>query len=1007
MNKTRILIVEDEGIIADDIADTLGILGYEVVGIESTGQGAIASAGVLMPDIILMDIVLQGELDGVETARLIRKNLNIPVIFLTAYASESILESLGDIDPFGYLIKPFENRELHFTIQMALFKKHTEDELRTVNKTLKTLSECNNALVHAADETGLLNDICRIVIENGGYTFAWICYMDEETTKSITPVAWAGNDNGFLSSLGISPSIDDERLGPTSAAIRSSMPLSFHSTTPEGNMLYSALAELGFHSALALPLVSGHSVLGILTILSSDPARFEQVEFDLLTELSNNLSYWLSSVRSRKAQIKAEEAQTAINMVSQLLLSSDDMLTAYRLLPEILAEKLHFPFVSIEITDQASHDGTGAGRYNIGQNGKELPPIQDTPASQTISEGRSVLVDRIMQRNDYSYSALKALGADIFVSVPIMTKGAIYGSISVADTGHRETQSKAVTLQLISNQVAQQIERKKDAHAIQQSHERFIAVMDSLEALVYVADMQTHEMLFANKYLRDFFIEELADRKCWQILHNDMTGPCGFCTNKYLLDADGTPTGVYRWELNNKKNNRWYDVRDRAIRWIDGRLVRLEIATDITERKLAEEELKLHREQLTVLVEERTAKLITANKNLQHEIAERKRAEEELLKTQRLESMAILAGGIAHDFNNILTSILSSITLAKLSMDPGGDVYRRLSVAEKASLRARDLTQQLLTFSKSGSPVKKTASIIDLIIDSAEFVLRGSNVKCKYQFDDNLWHVDIDEGQISQVISNLLINANQAMPQGGTITITAKDIVLAENELPTLPAGRYVLLSVKDQGVGISEKDLPLIFDPYFTTKQAGSGLGLASTYSIIKKHDGNISVETRLNEGTTFTIYLPASDGKAVTVAPLSQRVHMGSGRLLVMDDDPSIRESLGEALRFLGYDVQFAEDGSAALEQYEEALNEGKGFDAVIMDLTIPGGMGGLEAIARLRKLDPSVKAIVSSGYSNAPVMSSYKEYGFNGMISKPYKIEELSQIIHETLAGQTTGQ
>jgi PAS domain S-box-containing protein len=384
------------------------------------------------------------------------------------------------------------------------------------------------------------------------------------------------------------------------------------------------------------------------------------------------------------------------------------------------------------------------------------------------------------------------------------------------------------------------------------------------------------------------------------------------------------------------------------------------------------------------------------------EITERKKLHEELMKAQKLESVGVLAGGIAHDFNNILTSILSNISLAKLSLDRDGRTYRLLYEAEKASLRARDLTQQLLTFSKGGAPVKKTASIERTLRDSADFALRGSNVRCEYHIQDGLWPVDIDEGQISQAVSNLIINADHSMPEGGIISVTAENIMLGPNDLPHLESGRYVWVSIQDNGTGIPPRHIDRIFDPYFTTKHEGSGLGLTTTYSIIKNHGGYITVESDLGAGTNFRLYLPASEREFEAPPEVEEKIFAGRGRILVMDDDEDIRHSVAEALRLFGYEVCFACDGTETIDLYKKEMDSGRCFDAIIMDLTVPGGMGGVEAIARLRQIDPGLKALASSGYSNSPVMSDYKKYGFAGVITKPYKIEELSKALHDVVSG-----
>ncbi len=384
------------------------------------------------------------------------------------------------------------------------------------------------------------------------------------------------------------------------------------------------------------------------------------------------------------------------------------------------------------------------------------------------------------------------------------------------------------------------------------------------------------------------------------------------------------------------------------------------------------------------------------------DITERKKMEEELLKVQKLESVGILAGGIAHDFNNILTVILGNISFAKMYTTSEDDIFETLTKAEKASLKARDLTQQLLTFSRGGAPVKKTASITKLLKESAGFILRGSNVRCEVSISNELWSTEIDEGQISQVINNLIINADQAMPEGGTIQVHAKNITVGVEDDVPLQDGEYVKITITDQGSGISPEHLQKIFDPYFTTKQKGSGLGLAISYSIINRHNGYITVESKLGIGTTFHIYLPASQKQIPIKKGVKKGPVMGKGKILVMDDDEVIRDFIDRVLAHLGYEVVCAEDGSEAIELYKRAKESNQSFDAVILDLTIPGGMGGAETIQKLLEMDHQVKAIVSSGYSNDPVMSNFQQYGFNGVITKPYKIQELSQVLHKIITG-----
>jgi PAS domain S-box-containing protein len=384
------------------------------------------------------------------------------------------------------------------------------------------------------------------------------------------------------------------------------------------------------------------------------------------------------------------------------------------------------------------------------------------------------------------------------------------------------------------------------------------------------------------------------------------------------------------------------------------------------------------------------------------DITEEKKMEEELLKVKKLESVGILAGGIAHDFNNILVAILGNVSLARQRLEDRNMADSLLQNVEKATLRAKDLTSQLLTFSRGGEPVMETASLDGLIRDSAEFVLRGSNVKVTFDIPADVWLVTIDPGQISQVIQNIVLNAKQAMHEEGLIEITCRN---CENcaDGRELPGGKCVKIIITDNGNGIPEEVLPQIFDPYFTTRDSGSGLGLSICHSIIKKHGARISVDSTQGSGTTFTIQLPiSSDRQKIVSSPekAQNRAFSGKARILVMDDDPMIVELAKQMLEHLGHDVVTSPEGKKALALYARAMEENTPFDIVIMDLTIPGGMGGKKAIQKLLQIDPEARAIVSSGYSHDPVMADYRDYGFKSVIVKPYQVEDLAKAVQETL-------
>jgi len=637
-------------------------------------------------------------------------------------------------------------------------------------------------------------------------------------------------------------------------------------------------------------------------------------------------------------------------------------------------------------------------------------------------------------------------------------------------------------------------ERKKAEEEKNNAIARFQTLLDSLDAMVYVADMKTYEILFINQFGRDMLKQDVTGRICWQALQTEQSGPCPFCTNDRLLDVNGKPNNTLVWEFQNTITKEWYECRDQAIQWIDGRLVRMEIAINITARKAAEKALAAETERLAVtlrsigdgvittdtqgrivlinsvaekltgwsqqeaqgrplpdifvIVNEKTRQLcenpvekvlasgkvvelvnhtaLIARDGREYKIAdsgapildregltigvvlvfqditEKQRMEEEILKVEKLESMGVLAGGIAHDFNNILTAIVGNINMALLNANLDAITRKRLIEAEKASIRAKDLTQQLLTFSKGGEPIRKTAPIADIIRESADFVLHGSNVSCHYNLPDDLWLVNIDRGQISQVIQNLIINAKHAMPDGGVIEVEGINIEAASPPDTALPGpNRYVRITISDNGIGIPDNLLEKIFDPYFTTKEEGSGLGLAISHAIINKHDGSISVQSKQGEGATFTIHLPASTSEQQPEeSGNAMETTRRKARVIIMDDEGVIREITGAMLAMLGHEALEARDGREAVALYKGEFAAGRPIDLLIMDLTIPGGMGGKEAAQEILAINPAAKLVVASGYSNDPVMAHYQEYGFAATIDKPFQIKDLIGVLNQTL-------
>lgn len=755
---TSILIVEDEKIVARDIQNILKKMGYSVTGTASSGDEAIQKVITYNPDIVLMDIKLDGDIDGIESAQQIRDRFNIPVIYLTAFADESTLQRAKVSEPHGYILKPFDNRDLHTTIEMALYKHQMEQKLRESEQWYATA----------------LNSIGDGVI----------------------------------------------------------------TTNTEGQITYiNPVAEM--ITMLRQPEIIGKPFDDVLKIIISENGH------SVTAFSKENYNDNTFSTTAKDATLISESGtKTPINFTKTLL-------------KDVKKNILGVVFAFQDITER--------------------------------------------KKAEYELAAEKEL---LFV-----TLRSIADAVITTDTHGNITSM---------NRVAEQITGSMQKEAIGKS------------------------------------ILQVLKIKSTTGIDNPILHIC-------------------------KSGKTIHKSKDITLIPVDGS----EIIISFSGAPIHDNSNKI------------IGMVIVFS-----DISEKRKLENELLKIQKLESVGILAGGIAHDFNNILTAIIGNLSLAKIDLSPDNEMFEILSEAEKASQRARNLTNQLLTFSRGGAPIKQTTSIKKIIKEYADFSLSGSQIKCHYAIDNNLYPANVDTGQFGQVIQNLVINAIQAMPDGRSIQITAENVYLSDENGVPLPKGDYIKISVIDQGIGIKQEHVNKIFDPYFTTKQLGSGLGLATAYSIIKKHDGHITVNSQLGKGTTIFIYLPAVVETEVTEPRQLDRLYVNTGRILIMDDEELVIKPLLRMLDSLGFQTEIAANGEQAIDIYRSSLKKKRIFDCVILDLTIQGGIGGKETIQKLRQLDPHVRAIVTSGYSNDPVMSNYQEYGFCGVIAKPYRIEEINDVIQHVL-------
>ena len=618
--------------------------------------------------------------------------------------------------------------------------------------------------------------------------------------------------------------------------------------------------------------------------------------------------------------------------------------------------------------------------------------LAGTAFQEVLTSGFTAVEENVLERFPHD-EILRRLEANSFVGMPLRDhKGQMVGLIGVI--GRQRLDNLGVvkqTLQIFTARAASEIERKQEAEVLASEKQRLHGDFTLMQATAARERKRYEEDIAAEQELLAVTLRSIREG----CITTDNDGR--------IIMMNPVAEEITGWTQP--------EGSDRPLGEVVRLLVRRNRRPFESELLIAQPEqlsaqmILVSREGVERIVEATAAPIRDREERklgivlVVRDVTEKQRAEEERHKAEKLESLGVAAGGIAHDFNNLLTAIIGNLSLA-MAFAPAG-ARERIEASKKASFRAQELAQQLLTFAKGGAPIKKTASMRQLVLDTVDFSLSGTNIRASFSIPDDLWPVDIDAGQISQVITNLAVNAVQAMSEGGTLHVDGENLILTPEALPPLlRAGRYVRICVRDEGPGIPEETQKKIFDPYFTTKARGSGLGLATSYSIVKNHDGLINVDSIPGEGATFIIYLPASEAELVPEVekPLLRSVH--EGKILVLDDEEAICELVDCTLTLLGYTVAQAFDAATALKLYEEALQAGEPFDLVIMDLTIPGSMGGKDAIVHLKKIDPNAKAMVSSGYAMDPIMSRFTEYGFCGVIAKPYDVCELERAVSEVI-------
>lgn len=676
-----------------------------------------------------------------------------------------------------------------------------------------------------------------------------------------------------------------------------------------------------------------------------------------------NMSSALEVVLPVTESRRREKVLSELLGLSKILSSTTDLQTIYHQVIGLAQELLRFDFSTVLILTPEKNaliptDTIGFSQSSIGT----VMLFRELGLSTyVVQEKKPVAVADFKTEQRFTVpSFIEKYRISSALGVPMMIGDEVFGVLVGHTLQQRKFTDAEVSLyQTMANQAAVAIKNAMHLHSLAVSEKKFRTLFDSTHDAIMIYDL-AGALFEVNKVTCDRLGYSRAELLQMQ--------PGQFVAPQY---AALVPERMQKLKEVDKAIFETAHVRK------DGSVVPIELSLQRIE------------------YENRPALLGVAR-----DISEREKREEDRLRTQKLESVGVLAGGIAHDFNNLLTGILGNISLAKLCAEADGMLQKSLADTEKAALRARDLTQQLLTFSKGGAPLKSPSSIVDIIRDSASFAIRGSRSVCAYDFVDNLWFINADKGQMSQVFQNLVINALQSMPEGGVIEIRGRNVEVQEGEVPQLAAGKYVEIAVQDHGTGIEKMHRERIFDPYFSTKQNGSGLGLAVVYSIVKNHDGHIGLQSETGQGTTFTLFIPAIVPEKHADQPVDDKVFTGRGKVLFMDDEELIRDVAVQILLKLGFEPHLACDGAEAVSLYEKAREEGEPFAVVIMDLTIPGGMGGREAMEKLLAIDPDITAIVSSGYANDPIMANYGQFGFKGVVPKPFTVPQLSKVLYQVL-------
>lgn len=947
MNSSRILVVEDEPIVAMDIEERLVAMGYQPGGQAADREQALAITAADRPDLVLMDIRLRGGTDGITLAEELRRRLHIPVIFLTAFSEEETLQRAKLAEPEGFLLKPFDDRELKSTIEIALYKHRANREIQRLNRLFDVLSQVNQAVVRCSSREDLLDRVCRLLVERGEIDFAWMGELDRASSR-IHPVACHGQDNGLLAQVEYrfdgSPG-RLETLANPGRAILSQAPAICNDCGREQCLfpVEKAPSSFGFHSCGSFPLRFQGAVTGTLNICVREPGFFQERETELLQEVAEDVSFALDKLESTAQAERLRDELQRQTMFLQTLMDAMPFPVYYK--------DAGFRYLGC---NPAMEQLLGVRcKELVGQSARDIWPPDLADAYERadrellarggpqIYEGRL----RSMTGNEYDVIFHKAIFQN--------PDGSVAGIVGAVED--------------IS-------ERKRAEAELRVSEERHRAIVEDQTELI-TRFLPDHTLVFVNEPYCRFFgeqREQLIGKDFWHHLpEHRRTGLTKFLES---LTPEAPVGTIEHSVILPDGETCWLQWTDRAIYNAQGQVIEYQaVGRDITERKRLEDQ--------------------------------RSRVEAQLRQAQKMEALGTLAGGISHDFNNILGIIMGYTEIISSDLGDSSPLQAEVQQVLRAARRARDLVQQILAFSRQKEQDKKPVQV-GLIVKEALKMLRAS-LPSTIEIKRNLSTKAVvlaDPTQIHQVLMNLCTNAAHAMREkGGLLEVTLEEIELRQEATephPGLKPGPYVKLSVRDTGHGIPPGILERIFDPFFTTKEkgAGTGLGLAVVHGIVKSLDGAIEVESVMEQGTTFEVLLPTIAGSAPLETEDSPSLPRGTEQILVVDDEPLLAQALKQMLERLGYAVECRSNGIEALEAFRHR-RETKRFELVVTDLTMPY-MTGVELAEELMKLEPDIPILLCTGFSEKMDALMAKSFGIRGFLMKPIPQKELASMVREVL-------